>query len=59
MAKFNIPDRKYCNGLKKMVSMRLPEQLMRELEKLAEQKGWSVTDLVQTALDQYIQWEQR
>jgi predicted transcriptional regulator len=59
MPKFNIPDRKYCSGAKKMVSMRLPEKLMRELEKLAEAKGWNVTDLVQTALDQYIAWEKK
>lgn len=57
MAKFNIPDRKYCDGKKKMVSMRLPERLMKELEGLAKKKGWTVTDLVQTALDQYVQWE--
>jgi len=57
MAKFNIPDRKYCGGVKKMVSMRLPERLMKELEKLSTEKGWTVTDLVQTALDQFIEWE--
>lgn len=57
MVKFDIPDRKYCLGTKKMVSMRLSERLMQELEKLAEKKQWTVTDLVQTALDQYIQWE--
>ncbi len=57
MAKFNIPDRKYCEGKKKMVSMRLPERLMKELERLSQKKGWSVTDLVQTAMDQYVQSE--
>ncbi len=59
MTKFNIPKRDYCNGPKKMVSMRLPEALLKELDKLASSKGWNTTDLVTTALDQYIQWEKK
>ena len=59
MAKFNIPDRKYCDGDKKMVSMRLPERLLKELNHLSEEKGWTITDLVCTALDQYVQWENK
>lgn len=59
MAKFNVPKREYCDGPKKMVSMRLPEQLMREIERLAEEKGWTATDLVCTVLDQFIQWEKK
>lgn len=50
MAKFNIPNREYCDGHKKMVSMRLPERLMREVERLAETKGWTATDLVCTGI---------
>ncbi|MGZ3775206.1 MAG: hypothetical protein ACXWQ7_15185 [Bdellovibrio sp.] len=57
MAKFNIPKREFTNGPKKMVSMRLPETLLKQLEKIAEEKGWTVTDLVITALDQFAQWE--
>ena len=59
MAKFNIPDRKYCVGDKKMVSMRLPKRLMDELEKLAKAKGWTVTDLIMTVMDQFIQHEKK
>jgi metal-responsive CopG/Arc/MetJ family transcriptional regulator len=59
MTKFNIPKREYCDGPKKMVSMRLPENLLKELDKLASSKGWNVTDLVSTVLDQYIQWEKK
>lgn len=59
MTKYNIPKRDYCNGPKKMISIRLPEKLMNELEKLAEGKGWTTTDLVSTALDQYVQWEKK
>lgn len=57
MAKFNVPKREYCDGPKKMISMRLPERLMREIERMAENKGWTATDLVCTVLDQFIQWE--
>jgi len=59
MVKFNIPERKLCSGSKKMVSFRLPEKLMEEIEKLAEKKGWTVTDLIQTVLDQYVQYEKK
>jgi len=57
MAKYSIPDRQFALGRKKMVSMRLPEALMKELEKIAEKKGWNLTDLVTTILDQYLQYE--
>lgn len=59
MAKFNIPDRKYCGGDKKLVTMRLPESLMKELKKLALAKGWTVTDLIMTVMDQFIQHEKK
>lgn len=59
MTKYNIPDRRYCVGEKKMVSWRIPEKLMRELEKLANLKGWTTTDLVMSALNDYIEWEKK
>jgi metal-responsive CopG/Arc/MetJ family transcriptional regulator len=60
MAKFNIPKREYFDGdKKKMVSWRLPELLMKELDSLAKEKGWTTTELITTALDQYVQWEKR
>ncbi len=59
MVKFNIPKRDYCDGPKKMVSIRLPKALMKEVEKLAQDKGWTTTDLISTTLDQYVQWEKK
>lgn len=59
MAKFNIPDRKYTQGLRKMISIRLPERLMEELDRIAREKGWTTTDVIQTVLDQYVQWEKK
>jgi antitoxin component of RelBE/YafQ-DinJ toxin-antitoxin module len=59
MTKFNVPKREYCDGTKKMISMRVPERLMREIERLAKEKGWTTTDLVCTVLDQFIQWEKK
>jgi predicted transcriptional regulator len=56
MKKFNLPKRVYCNGDKKMVSWRLPEALLKEIEKVAEARGWNATDVVATALDQFVQW---
>ena len=59
MTKFNLPKREFCNGPKKMVSMRLPEPLVREIDRMARDKGWTTTDLVTTVLDQYLQWEKK
>lgn len=57
--KYNIPDRKFCSEEKKMVSMRLPTDLMKKVRRIAADKGWEVTDLVMTVLDQYAQWEEK
>lgn len=60
MAKYNVPERKYAdpNGTKKMVSMRLPEPLLERLNHWAAAKGWNVTELVVTVLDEYVQFEE-
>jgi len=57
--KFNLPVRKYCDGEKKMVSLRLPKRLWEELECIAAQYGWTTTDVVTTCLDEFAQWEER
>jgi predicted transcriptional regulator len=59
MAKFNLPTRLFCDGDKKMVSMRIPARLMKALDALAKEKGWTTTDIICTALDQFVQWEKR
>lgn len=55
--KYNIPGRKYANGEKKMVSMRLPSDLIKVLNEIAEKKQWPLTEIVVTVLDQYAQQE--
>ncbi|MBY0314003.1 MAG: ribbon-helix-helix domain-containing protein [Bdellovibrionales bacterium] len=52
---YNMPKRKYCSGDKKMISLRLPEQLIKKLEQIAEKHGFTVTDMVATSLDNFIQ----
>lgn len=59
MAKYNIPSRKNVSGEKKMVSWRLPEKLLNELNKMSKKKGYNTTELVVTVLDQYIQFEKK
>jgi hypothetical protein len=54
--KFNLPERRYCGGDKKMVSMRLPETLWAEVEKVGFERGWNATDTVATVLDQFCAW---
>ena len=53
---FQLPNRNYCGGDKKMVSWRLPERLLTEVDKAAKERGWTSTDVVTTALDQFVQW---
>jgi antitoxin component of RelBE/YafQ-DinJ toxin-antitoxin module len=55
--KYNVPERKFCKGDKKMVSMRLPVDLMAEIRRIAEHKGIDVTDMVMTILNQFAEAE--
>lgn len=48
-----VPKRHYVKGDKITVSIRLPDELKRELEKLAEQRGRGFSDFVQEGLDQW------
>lgn len=60
MKKYNIPVRKYVDDKKKkMVSMRVSQALWEKIESLAQEKGWQVTELVTTVLDQYAQFEEK
>lgn len=59
MSESTIPERKYVDGTKKMVSWRLPEKLMKKIDGIAKKKGWTTTDLVTTVLDKYIQEEEK
>ena len=44
---------------RKMISLRLPETLIQEIEKIAESKGWKKTEVIQYALDQFAQLESK
>jgi len=48
-----VSKRHFIKGEKVTVSIRLPEELKRELEKLAEQTGRGFSDFVQEGLDQW------
>ncbi len=56
-----IPTLKYIGDdeTKKMISLRLPEALLDRLKKVAHEKGWSLTMLIQMVLDQYAQHEDK
>jgi metal-responsive CopG/Arc/MetJ family transcriptional regulator len=51
----NIPKRVYTHGEKKQRGIRLPDELMDELGKIAQELGWNVSDVIQTVLDGYVQ----
>lgn len=43
--------------MRKLVGFRPPDELKKKIESLANKLGWTVTDVAQTALDQYVQVE--
>ena len=53
---FEMPERKYSSGSRKMVSQRWPADLITELDKLSEAWGWNTTEVAIPALDQFVQW---
>lgn len=48
-----VTKRHYIKGEKVTVSIRLPEELKMELERLAEQAGRGFSDFLQEGLDQW------
>jgi len=44
---------------RKMLSLRLPQTLINQVEKIAKTKGWSKTEVIQFALDQFAQLESK
>lgn len=64
MAKFNVParprvKRKYQEGNRKTVSVRLPQELMDRLAKECKAKGYTQTEIIEIVLDQYFQYEDK
>jgi hypothetical protein len=57
--KYDLPKRKYCDGPKKMVSIRLPEKLVSEIDRIAESRQWAASDVIATALDEFAQWHRQ
>lgn len=43
------------NKDRKMVSFRLPEALIKRMNEISEETGYTVTQLIQYALDQFAQ----
>lgn len=54
MANSSLPKRHFTKGARKLVGFRLPDELKEKIESLANELGWTVTDVAQTALDQYV-----
>ena len=48
-----VTKRQFIKGDKVTVSIRLPEELKKELERLADQTGRGFSDFVQEGLDQW------
>lgn len=44
---------------RKMISIRLPNALINQIEKVAKNKGWSKTEVIQYALDQFARAENK
>lgn len=57
MSTESLPKRHFTKGTRKLVGFRLPDELKRKIESLADELGWTVTDVAQTALDQYVHGE--
>jgi predicted transcriptional regulator len=52
-----LPKRHFTKGARKVIGFRLPDELKKNIETLADDLGWTVTDVAQTALDQYVHEE--
>lgn len=60
MKKFNIPQKpkqEFSGGKREVISLRLPKDLLKRLEKEMKDKGYSQTELIELILDQYFQYE--
>lgn len=54
---FKYMDKEGVN--RKMLSIRLPMALLKRLEEIAESKGRDRTEIIQFALDQFCQMENK
>ena len=51
----NLPKKKFTDGNRKMISLRLPESLIGQIEKRSLDIGMTKTDLIQSVMDLYLQ----
>ena len=58
-SEFNLPHRKFCKKDKRQVSFRLNDDLLKQLEKAAKRNGYTATEVLTTALDQFLQYEEK
>lgn len=47
------------NEDRKMLSLRLPNALLKQIDKIAKNKGCTKTEVIQFALDQFAQMESK
>jgi metal-responsive CopG/Arc/MetJ family transcriptional regulator len=57
--KFELPRRRFSDGPKRLFSVRLPEPLLAEIERIAKERQWDLSEVVITALDEFAQWERK
>lgn len=50
-----LPNRAYADDIRIMRSWRVPKKLADALTKMAKKSQWTVSDIVITALDLYLQ----
>jgi len=59
MKNYNIPKRVYLEGDKKLFTIRIHLKLQEALQKEAKKRGYNLTELIETVLDQYLQLENK
>lgn len=47
--------RKYDEGRRQLLTVRLPESLLKRLQRDLKEKGYSLTEIVEIVLDMYLQ----
>ncbi len=59
MPKIYLPKRKYMSGQKLPLTIRVPEELLKELKRESNDTGFNLTTLILTVLDNHVQNRQR
>ena len=60
MTKFKtLPTRLFALGKTQPLFIRIPKSLMKEVKFIGFERGWNQSDIIITALDQYVQHERK